>query len=305
MQENINNPFISIILPTYNRLYSIKEIFLPSLEKQIFLDYELIVIDDGSNDGTKEYFESEFFKDNFKNVSKRIVYIKNENNLWAPESRNKWLQFAKSDWVWIVEDDIQINDREFLEKFIDISKKIDTNIWVISPKREESINKWYYNLPKNNFVIVWKLSWEIYLDPFKEYTWFIENSHCSSFIKKEVYLSVWWQDSKTFFWNTFRDESDLYFRIIKAWYKIYYVWDILKIFHRNDFAKQWWQKKVNNKSLVNQEFIVIKNHYLYLKKNYNFPQVRILFFILVRWIKHFSNLTWLKFIKNILVLLKI
>jgi glycosyltransferase involved in cell wall biosynthesis len=38
--------YLSIILPTYNRLYSIKEIFLPSLEKQTFLDYELVVVDD-------------------------------------------------------------------------------------------------------------------------------------------------------------------------------------------------------------------------------------------------------------------
>jgi glycosyltransferase involved in cell wall biosynthesis len=45
MENNIKK-YLSIVLPTYNRLYSIQEIFLPCLEKQVFLDYELIVIDD-------------------------------------------------------------------------------------------------------------------------------------------------------------------------------------------------------------------------------------------------------------------
>ena len=38
----MNSPYLSIILPTYNRLYSLKSIFLPSLEKQTYKDYELI-----------------------------------------------------------------------------------------------------------------------------------------------------------------------------------------------------------------------------------------------------------------------
>ena len=101
----MNKPLISVILPTYNRLYSLKSIFLPSLEKQDFNNYELIIVDDGSNDWTEEYFKSDKFKNEFTNVSNNIKYIRNQENLWAPESRNKWVKNAIWEWVWIVEDD--------------------------------------------------------------------------------------------------------------------------------------------------------------------------------------------------------
>ena len=49
----VNHPLISVIIPTYNRqgflLQAVESVF-----KQTFSDYELIVIDDGSTDGTEE-----------------------------------------------------------------------------------------------------------------------------------------------------------------------------------------------------------------------------------------------------------
>lgn len=95
--EKINKPFFSICIPTYNRASylrdAIKSVFL-----QNFDDYEIIVVDDGSTDKTREIISS--FPD------KRLKYIyKNHTN--APDTRNIAIQNAKGDYlVWLDSDDI-------------------------------------------------------------------------------------------------------------------------------------------------------------------------------------------------------
>lgn len=92
-----NKPFFSICIPTYNRASylrdAIKSVFL-----QNFDDYEIIVVDDGSTDKTKEVISN--FPD------KRLKYIyKNHTN--APDTRNIAIHNANGDYlVWLDSDDI-------------------------------------------------------------------------------------------------------------------------------------------------------------------------------------------------------
>ena len=46
-------PLVSVIIPTYNRSSLVLEA-VDSVLKQTFRDFELIVVDDGSSDGTAE-----------------------------------------------------------------------------------------------------------------------------------------------------------------------------------------------------------------------------------------------------------
>ncbi len=300
----MNKPFFSIILPTYNRLYSLKKIFLPSLEKQSFSDYELIIIDDGSDDGTKEYFKNDESKKTFKNCSERLKYIRNDNNKGAPASRNKGASLAMANWLWIVEDDIQVDDINFLKKSKNIILKLNNDIGAVSPKRYEPIMTGYYTNPKNSHTRLGILSGEIYLDPNQEYSGYVSTTHGSVFIKRKIF-NEFQEDEKLFYGNTYRDESDLYFQIVKAGYKIYYCGDILKITHRNDLAQYGGQKKVRTQSLLKRKIMIFKNHYLYLNKNYSFSQIRILFFIFIRGIRYFSNIKQLEFIRLFLSYIKL
>ena len=52
----------SIIIPTYNRAHLILKT-LESVKNQSFVDYELIIVDDGSSDNTKEVV-NKFILDN-------------------------------------------------------------------------------------------------------------------------------------------------------------------------------------------------------------------------------------------------
>lgn len=88
-------PFFSVIIPTYNRANLIGKT-LESLLQQQFKDFEIIVVDDGGTDNTKEVVEG--FKDN------RIKYYWKENaergaarNFGASKASGKYLNFFDSD----------------------------------------------------------------------------------------------------------------------------------------------------------------------------------------------------------------
>jgi len=91
----MKRPTVSIIIPTYNRAYIIKNA-IKSVINQTFQYWEILVIDDGSTDDTREVVDS--FKD------KRIRYHKQDNcgpsaarNLGVSLSCGKWVAYLDSD----------------------------------------------------------------------------------------------------------------------------------------------------------------------------------------------------------------
>jgi glycosyltransferase involved in cell wall biosynthesis len=53
MAQRLKKPLVSVIIPTYNRGWVVQEA-IDSVLDQDFRDYELIVVDDGSDDNTRE-----------------------------------------------------------------------------------------------------------------------------------------------------------------------------------------------------------------------------------------------------------
>ena len=88
-------PFFSIILPTYNRASFLKR-SIGSVLAQTFADWELIVMDDGSRDQTKEVVTS--FKD------PRIRYFYQENRERSA-ARNNGIARAKGEWICFLDSD--------------------------------------------------------------------------------------------------------------------------------------------------------------------------------------------------------
>jgi GalNAc5-diNAcBac-PP-undecaprenol beta-1,3-glucosyltransferase len=81
------NPFFSIIIPTYNRAEFLTHT-IDSISKQVYNDYELIIVDDGSEDNTKEVVLKlatknqrirYIFQDNAERGAARNNGIKNSN----------------------------------------------------------------------------------------------------------------------------------------------------------------------------------------------------------------------------------
>jgi len=154
----MSNPFFSVIIPTYNRAHLVGET-IESFLKQTFKDFELIIVDDGSTDNTKQVI-SKYLSD------PRVKYIYQENkergaarNTGAREAKGTYLLFFDSD-------DIALP--EHLEKAYELIMKhgIDKVLWlhgnyslyingkVISIKRKPLIGYVFKNLIKSMDICI-------------------------------------------------------------------------------------------------------------------------------------------------------
>lgn len=91
-------PKVSIVLPTYNGEKYLKE-SLDSILRQTFIDWELIIVNDCSTDGTQLIINEYARRDN------RIKVIINESNLKLPQSLNKGFDSATGEYLTWTSDD--------------------------------------------------------------------------------------------------------------------------------------------------------------------------------------------------------
>lgn len=90
-------PFFSVVIPTYNRREMLREA-LGSIWSQTFSDYEVIVVDDGSTDGTQESLISQNGPLRYLPQSHRGPGA--ARNLGIREAQGEYLAFLDSDDLW-------------------------------------------------------------------------------------------------------------------------------------------------------------------------------------------------------------
>lgn len=99
-----NSPIISIVIPTYNRAYTIKDTIQSCLE-QNFNDFEILVCDDSSTDNTYSVIKELEQKDS------RIHYVKNTNGKGAQFARECGINNSKGQFiVFLDSDDLLTNN---------------------------------------------------------------------------------------------------------------------------------------------------------------------------------------------------
>jgi len=95
----MDKPLITFVLPTHNRIEFIGE-SLASLMYQTEKNIEIIVINDGSSDGTSEFLESDFVRSD-----KRIKVIHHDKSQGAGLSRNEGTSLAQAGIICQMDDD--------------------------------------------------------------------------------------------------------------------------------------------------------------------------------------------------------
>jgi GT2 family glycosyltransferase len=101
---------IYIIIPVHNRKEFTRQCLL-SLRKQTYKEFKVVVIDDGSTDGTSEMLENEF---------PEVHVIKGDGNLWWTAATNLGVKYAlESDAEYILTlNNDTIATEDFLEKMV-------------------------------------------------------------------------------------------------------------------------------------------------------------------------------------------
>ena len=93
-----SNPYVSVIIPTYNRKLRLAKA-VDSVLRQTYTDFELIVVDDGSHDGTPDLLK--------KYHSKLRTLIQTNNGVSAARnagikaSKGQLIAFLDSDDLWL------------------------------------------------------------------------------------------------------------------------------------------------------------------------------------------------------------
>lgn len=86
-------PMTSIIIPTFNGL-SLLKACISSIRKHTFVPYEIIIVDNGSKDGTLSYCRRE-----------KLKLVSLPENLGFPAACNYGLRFAEGTWLMLLNND--------------------------------------------------------------------------------------------------------------------------------------------------------------------------------------------------------
>jgi len=187
---------ISVIIPTFNRKELLKRCLESILGQEFDTDkYEIIVIDDGSADGTRELLKK------LSLSNKKMVYSRQDRG--GPASaRNRGIAKARGDIIGFIDDDAVADRRWLVEAFKffdeDKGKKIGgVEGRVVTCRPEMAPLSGRTDNPRGSLYRT-----------------------CNMFYRKGILLDVGGFDKD--FLDAFREDSDLAFAVLKRGYDIVY-----------------------------------------------------------------------------------
>lgn len=113
-KKSIDTPLVSVLIPAYNAALYIEKA-IDSVLAQTYQNIEIVVVNDGSKDGTAELLENIKLKDS------RVLVFHNEKNLGLSPTRNKGVKLCNGKFIALLDaDDLIAPERlekqvEFLE----------------------------------------------------------------------------------------------------------------------------------------------------------------------------------------------
>ncbi|RXT13986.1 glycosyltransferase family 2 protein [Ammoniphilus sp. CFH 90114] len=107
-------PKISVVLTTYNSKERLRYA-LESYRYQTYPNFEVVIVDDGSQDGTKQWFER-------KTWDFEVKYIFNNPNKGRAGARNAGIEAAGGDVILFSDSDM-IVERDFIERHANYHRK--------------------------------------------------------------------------------------------------------------------------------------------------------------------------------------
>ena len=124
-------PLISIVIPTYNRAWCIKRA-IDSVLTQTYQNFEIIVVDGGSTDNTKEKITD--IKDG------RVKYYRYNTRTTIGTNRNKGMELSNGKYILFLDSDDELLPTA-LEEVVNKFENLSENIGVLSYTNIDSVSK--------------------------------------------------------------------------------------------------------------------------------------------------------------------
>lgn len=120
------NTLVSIIIPTYNAKIMLDQLCLHSLQKYTkeIINYEIIVVDDASNDDIKEMLLEKY---------PQIIVLVNETNSGYVKSVNRGMKASNGKYILLLNNDIELICDDWLKKLVHVVEDDDT-VGIVAPK---------------------------------------------------------------------------------------------------------------------------------------------------------------------------
>jgi len=193
----MQQPKVFILILNYNGKATLKQC-LQSVYQLNYPDFEVVVIDNDSKDGSIE---------EVKNIYSRAHFIKNNKNLGFAAGNNVGIRFALekgADYVWLVNNDAKV-EKDTLSKLIDAGEN-KPNAGILSPLilHTETKNIWF-----GKGVIDWVSMKTLHISPPTLLQSFTSEyiCGCAMLIKKEVFKKIGLLDEKYFLYYEDADFS--------------------------------------------------------------------------------------------------
>jgi len=257
-------PKVFIIVLNYNGRDVLKNC-LKSVFRINYPNFEVVVVDNASTDGSLESVKADFSKAHF---------IKNETNLGFSTGNNIGIRFAlekMADFVLLLNNDTEV-ESNFLQELVTASLA-DEKIGISSPKifKDRSENIWFAGGEINWLKM--KTAHEnhcpVSSKPYE--TGFI--SGCAMLIKKEVFKKIGLFDEDFFlYW----EDTDFSVRAQRAGFKTVVI-PTATVYH--------FEKSENNKP--NKIYWLVLSGLLFFQKNATFPlNIWLKLYVFLRKIKN-------------------
>ncbi len=262
---------VSIIIVHYQATKEISDCLRSLKDAKISLVYEIIVVDNNTNDNEKE----------FKKVLSNIIYIKTHKNIGFGAANNRGVEQAKGEYLFFLNPDTFVFKGAIDELIAFYEKK--EKIGIVAPLLLDSNNKPYalqgtqaltplrgiFGLSFiNKFIPRNKISkeyWQIGWDKTKEKEVAVVPG-TAFVIKKEIFEKVGGFDEKIFL---FFEEADICKRVQELGLSCYII-PKAKVYHA-------WG--VSTKKEKNIDSIFSKSRFFYFRKHYGLLSAIIVWYI--------------------------
>lgn len=266
---------ISVIIPTYNAEKTVKQC-VESVLQNDYGNFEVIVIDGNSTDGTQNVLKSISIKD------KRLKIYVNEINSGASFSRNFGIKKSEGEIKILLDSDSYV-PADWIRKHVELHEKIDADIiggGIVGVHKTafgkaDSFCNWWTSIPFSKDYFLKKLH--------------LPTNNLS--MKNSVFKKIGYLNESL---RIGGEDAEFCFRAMKNNLKIYFKLDLIVYHHDRDYLdafvkhqENWGKHAVNMRKKLNMDYSFLMPKSYLMSFLYIMP-LAVLYtaFIVSKWVKY-------------------